>query len=187
MASCGKTYPGIDVAIVDEHGKHLPSDTVGEIIIRSPSLMSGYWHLPEATEETIRNGWLHSGDAGYLDDEGYLYIYDRVKDMIVSGGENVYPAEVESALYSHPAVQDVAVIGVPSERWGEEVKAVVVKKDGAVLTEQDLISYAREQIAGFKVPKSVDFVEVLPRNASGKLLKKDIRAPYWAGMDRQIN
>jgi acyl-CoA synthetase (AMP-forming)/AMP-acid ligase II len=187
MASCGKPYPGIDVAIVDEHGKHLPSDTVGEIIIRSPSLMSGYWHLPEATEETIRNGWLHSGDAGYLDDEGYLYIYDRVKDMIVSGGENVYPAEVESALYSHPAVQDVAVIGVPSERWGEEVKAVVVKKDGAVLNEQDLITYARKQIAGFKVPKSVDFVEVLPRNASGKLLKKDIRAPYWAGMDRQIN
>jgi acyl-CoA synthetase (AMP-forming)/AMP-acid ligase II len=187
MTSCGRPYPGIEIAIADAHGRHLPPDTVGEIIIRSPSLMRGYWRRPEATEETIRNGWLYSGDAGYLDDEGYLYIYDRVKDMIVSGGENVYPAEVESVLYSHPAVQDVAVIGVPSERWGEEVKAVVVIQSGARLSDRELISYAREQIAGYKVPKTVDFVEALPRNASGKLLKKDIRAPYWAGMDRQIN
>jgi acyl-CoA synthetase (AMP-forming)/AMP-acid ligase II len=187
MASCGRPYPGVEIAIADEQDQRLPPGTVGEILIRAPSLMSGYWRRPEATEETIRNGWLHSGDAGYLDNEGYLYIYDRVKDMIVSGGENVYPAEVESALYDHPSVQDVAVIGVPSEKWGEAVKAVVVKKKGVEVSERDLISFAREKIAGYKVPKSVDFTEELPRNASGKLLKKDIRAPYWAGMDRQIN
>ena len=133
------------------------------------------------------NGWLHSGDAGYLDDEGYLYIYDRVKDMIVSGGENIYPAEVESAIYGHSAVQDVAVIGVPSEKWGEAVKAVVVLKAGETLLEAELIRYTREHVAGYKAPKSVDFVAELPRNASGKLLKKDIRAPYWVGRDRQVN
>jgi acyl-CoA synthetase (AMP-forming)/AMP-acid ligase II len=187
MASCGRPYPGVEIAIGDGEGNYLPSDTVGEILIKGPSLMSGYWRRPEATEETIQNGWLHSGDAGYLDDEGYLYIYDRVKDMIVSGGENVYPAEVESALYDHPSVADVAVIGVPSERWGEAVKAVIVKKEGADISEAELISFAREKIASYKAPKSVNFVDQLPRNASGKLLKKDIRAPYWAGMDRQIN
>jgi fatty-acyl-CoA synthase len=187
MSSCGRPYPGVEVAIVDAEGNQLPSDTVGEIVIRSPSLMTGYWRRPEDTEETMRNGWLHSGDAGYLDEEGYLYIHDRVKDMIVSGGENVYPAEVESALYDHPSVQDVAVIGVPSDKWGEAVKAVVVKKAGADVSEQELIGFARDKIAGYKVPKSVDFAEELPRNASGKLLKKDIRAPYWAGMERQVN
>lgn len=187
MSSCGRPYPGVEVAIVDENDNPLPPDAVGEIVIRSPSLMAGYWRRPEDTEETMRNGWLHSGDAGYLDEEGYLYIHDRVKDMIVSGGENVYPAEVESALYDHPSVQDVAVIGVPSEKWGESVKAVVVRKAGSDVSEDDLIDFAREKIAGFKVPKSVDFVEQLPRNASGKLLKKDIRSPYWAGMERQVN
>jgi acyl-CoA synthetase (AMP-forming)/AMP-acid ligase II len=187
MASCGRPYPGVEIAIADENDQLLPADTVGEILIKAPSLMSGYWGRPEATEETMRNGWLHSGDAGYLDEEGYLYIHDRVKDMIVSGGENVYPAEVESALYDHPSVADVAVIGVPNEKWGEAVKAVVVKKGGAEVSGQELISFAREKIAGYKVPKSVDFIDQLPRNASGKLLKKDIRAPYWAGMERQIN
>ena len=187
MASCGKPYPGVEIAIADEHDNVLPPDTVGEILIKGSSLMNGYWRLPEATAKTLRDGWLHSGDAGYLDQEGFLYIYDRVKDMIVSGGENVYPAEVESALYEHPAVQDVAVIGVPSDKWGEAVKAVIVKKQGAVVSESELISFAKQKIAGYKVPKSVDFTDLLPRNASGKLLKKDIRAPYWEGMDRQIN
>lgn len=187
MSSCGRPYPGVEVAVVDGEDNPLPPHTVGEIVIRSPSLMTGYWRRPEDTAETLRNGWLHSGDAGYLDEEGYLYIHDRVKDMIVSGGENVYPAEVESALYEHPSVRDVAVIGVPSEKWGEAVKAVVVKKDGAEVDEQELIDFARERIAGYKVPKSVDFVDELPRNASGKLLKKNIRAPYWEGMERQVN
>ena len=187
MASCGRPYPGVEIAIADEYDNVLPPDTVGEILIKGSSLMNGYWRRPEATAETLRDGWLHSGDAGYLDQEGFLYIYDRVKDMIVSGGENVYPAEVESALYEHPAVQDVAVVGVPSDKWGEAVKAVIVKKEGASVSEAELISFARQKIAGYKVPKSVDFTDLLPRNASGKLLKKDIRAPYWKGMNRQIN
>lgn len=187
MSSCGKPYPGVEIIIVDEAGQALPADVVGEIVIKAPSLMTGYWHLAEATAETIRAGGLYSGDAGYLDSEGYLYIYDRVKDMIVSGGENIYPAEVESALYGHPAVKDVAVIGVPSDKWGEEVKAVVLTEVDASLSAEELISFAREHIAGFKVPKSVDFVSELPRNASGKLLKKDIRAPYWSAMERQVN
>ena len=187
MSSCGKSYPGIEIAIVDQAGLHLPADTVGEIIIKSPSLMTGYWKLPEATEKTIIDGWLYSGDAGYLDEEGYLYIYDRMKDMIVSGGENIYPAEVESVVFDHPEVNDVAVIGVPSEKWGEEVKAVVIKSTGSDLDEKKLIEFCRGKIASYKIPKSVDFVEDLPRNPSGKLLKREIRKPYWQGLSREIN
>ena len=187
MGSCGKPYPTVEIAIVDQQGDRLGPDQVGEIIIKSPSIMSGYWQLPEATASTLKEGWLFSGDAGYLDEEGYLYIYDRVKDMIVSGAENIYPAEVESVLYAHADVNDVAVIGVPDEKWGEAVKAVVIKKEGSSLTAEELVAFAREQIAGYKLPKSVDFVSELPRNASGKLLKKDIRKPYWAGLSRNIN
>ncbi len=187
MASCGKAYPSVDIAIVDQDGRHLPANTVGEIIIRSPSLMTSYWHLPEATEQTLIDGWLYSGDAGYMDDEGYLYIYDRVKDMIVSGGENIYPAEVESVLFEHEAVKDIAIIGVPSKKWGEEVKAVVVAVEGSDLQAEQLLEFAREKIAGFKIPKSVDFVDELPRNPSGKLLKREIRKPYWGNMDREVN
>ena len=134
----------------------------------------------------MREGWYYSGDAGYLDEDGYLYIHDRVKDMIVSGGENIYPAEVESALSLHEEVADVAVIGVPSERWGEEVKALVVKAPGTDPDPEALITFARTKIAGFKVPKSIDFVTDLPRNPSGKLLKRELRAPYWEGHDRQV-
>ncbi|ARN74121.1 fatty acid--CoA ligase [Oceanicoccus sagamiensis] len=187
MASCGKAYPTVDIAIVDQSGKHLPADTVGEIIIRSPSLMSSYWKLPEATAKTMIDGWLYSGDAGYMDDEGYLYIYDRVKDMIVSGGENIYPAEVESVLFEHPDVKDIAVIGVPSKKWGEEVKAVVVANENSNLQPQQLIDFARDKIAGYKIPKSVDFTTELPRNPSGKLLKREIRKPYWEHLDRAVN
>jgi long-chain acyl-CoA synthetase len=148
--------------------------------------MLGYWNNPEATEQAITpDGWFKSGDAGYLRD-GFLYLHDRVKDMIVSGGENVYPAEVENALMKHPAVADVAVIGVPDDRWGEAVKAIVVKAPGSDPTEADLITFARDHLAGFKLPKSVDFADVLPRNPSGKLLKRELREPYWAGRDRQI-
>jgi acyl-CoA synthetase (AMP-forming)/AMP-acid ligase II len=147
--------------------------------------MSGYQNKPEATAKAVVDGWYHSGDAGYLDEDGYLYIHDRVKDMIVSGGENIYPAEVENALHEHPLVLDCAVIGVPDERWGEAVKAIVVKK-GAV-TAAELIAFARVRIAGFKVPKSVDFIDALPRNPSGKILKKDLREPFWAGRERKVN
>jgi acyl-CoA synthetase (AMP-forming)/AMP-acid ligase II len=186
LKSCGIPFHGVEIIIADAAGDAQPPGQVGEILIRTPSIMKGYWHLPKATEEALKDGWYHSGDAGYMDDDGFIYVYDRVKDMIVSGGENIYPAEVESALSRHPAVADVAVIGVPSERWGEEVKAVIVREKGASLTEDELIAFARTQIAGFKTPKSVDFVEALPRNPSGKLLKKELREPYWAGRERRV-
>jgi fatty-acyl-CoA synthase len=150
--------------------------------------MIGYWNLPDATTKTLTSdGWVYTGDAGYLDEDGYLFIHDRVKDMIISGGENVYPAEVESAIYGHPAVLEVAVIGVPDDKWGEAVKAVCVPKPGTTIDPDDVISWARERIAGFKAPKTIDIIEALPRNASGKILRKDLRAPYWAGRDRQVN
>jgi acyl-CoA synthetase (AMP-forming)/AMP-acid ligase II len=186
LKSCGIPFHGNEIIIADAAGNALPPGQVGEILIRTPAIMKGYWNLPEATAEALKGGWYHSGDAGYMDDEGYIYVYDRVKDMIVSGGENIYPAEVESALSLHPAVADVAVIGVPSERWGEEVKAIVVREPGAHLTEQELIAFARTRIAAFKAPKSVDFVAALPRNPSGKLLKKELREPYWAGRERRV-
>jgi len=144
--------------------------------------------MPDETKKSIdSDGWFRTGDAAYLDEEGYVYIYDRVKDMIVSGGENVYPAEVENALMAHPAIADVAVIGVPDEKWGEVPKALVVRKADTPVTEEEIISFARERLAGFKVPKSVDWIDALPRNPSGKILKKDLRAPYWEGKARQVN
>src|SRR5260221_8281143 len=149
--------------------------------------MIGYWKLPDATRRALQGDWFLTGDAGYLDAKGYLYIYDRIKDMIISGGENIYPAEVESALFGHPAVADVAVIGVPDEQWGEVVKAIVVKKPGASLGSDELIGFARQRIAAYKVPRSVDFVAALPRNPSGKILKRELRKPYWASRARQIN
>jgi acyl-CoA synthetase (AMP-forming)/AMP-acid ligase II len=150
--------------------------------------MKGYWNQPEATAATIdADGWLRTGDLGYLDEEGCLYIHDRVKDMIVSGGENVYPAEVENVLMAHPAVADVAVIGVPSERWGEEPKAIVVKAADAEVTPEELIDFTRGKLAKYKCPTSVEFTDALPRNPSGKVLKKDLRAPYWEGQDRMVH
>ena len=169
------------------NGKDVAQGEVGEILIKGTSLMKGYWNKPEVTKDSIREGWFASGDAGYFDAEGYLYIHDRVKDMIVSGGENVYPAEVENALFGHPAVADAAVIGVPDDRWGEAVKACVVLKPGETADAADIIAFAKTRIAGFKVPKTIDFVEALPRNPSGKILRRELRAPYWEGRGRMIN
>jgi long-chain acyl-CoA synthetase len=187
MRSCGTPLDGVEIKVVDVGGQELPPGQVGEVICRTPQVMLGYWNLPEATARVIRDGWLHTGDAGYRDKDGYLYIYDRIKDMIISGGENIYPAEVESALFGHPAVADVAVIGVPDEEWGEAVKAIVVRKLGASLGADELIGFARERIAAYKVPRSVDFLAALPRNPSGKILKRELRKPYWASRARQIN
>jgi acyl-CoA synthetase (AMP-forming)/AMP-acid ligase II len=150
-------------------------------------IMKGYWNLPEETAKAIRNGWFYSGDAGYFDEDGYLYIHDRVKDMIVSGGENIYPAEIESALSGLEGIADLAVIGVPDDKWGEAVKAVVVCAPDADLSEDQIIAYARTQIAGYKIPRSVDFIDELPRNPSGKILKRELRKPYWQGQERQVN
>jgi fatty-acyl-CoA synthase len=188
MRSAGKPLPGVEIRIVDASGQDVPLGEVGEVITRSSNNMLGYWRNPEATARTLTSdGWIHTGDAGYLDADGYLYIHDRVKDMIISGGENVYPAEVESAIYGHPDVLEVAVIGVPDEKWGEAVKAVVVPKPGHEIDAAHIIAWARERIAGFKVPKSVDVIPALPRNASGKILRRELRAPYWEGRERQVN
>jgi fatty-acyl-CoA synthase len=188
MRSAGKALPGIELAILDVNGNRLPPGEVGEIATRSGSNMAGYWNLPEATARTLgADGWLRTGDAGYMDRDGYLYIHDRIKDMIISGGENIYPAEVESAICDHPDVAEVAVIGVPDEKWGEAVKAIVVMKQGKSATATDIINFTRERIAGFKTPKSVEFIEALPRNPSGKILRRHLRDPYWEGKDRQVN
>jgi acyl-CoA synthetase (AMP-forming)/AMP-acid ligase II len=188
MKATGKALPGVELKIMDENGDELPTRTVGEVAIRSPNNTRGYWRKAEETAKAlIGDGWLRTGDAGYLDEEGYLFIQDRIKDMIVTGAENVYPAEVESAIYSHPAVADVAVIGVPDPKWGEAVKAIVVLKPGAVADVEAIVAHARARIAGFKCPKSVDFIDVLPRNPSGKILRRQLREPFWAGYKRRVN
>jgi long-chain acyl-CoA synthetase len=185
LRSCGKPYEWVQIQIVDDDGNPLPANTIGEVWTRSSQNMLGYWNNPQATASTVTaDGWLKTGDAGYVDGDGYLYLNDRKKDMIVSGGENIYPTEVENVLMTHPAVADVAVIGVPDAKWGEAVKAVVVV--AADTSEAELIAYARDRLGGFKLPKSVDFVTTLPRNASGKLLKRELREPYWQGVERRI-
>lgn len=186
LRAAGRPWGDVQLRIVDpESGSDLPDGEVGEVWVRSAQVMKGYWKNPQATRDVIVDGWFRTGDAGYLRD-GYLYIHDRVKDMIVSGGENIYPAEIENALMRHDGVADVAVIGVPSDQWGETVKAMVVRADPE-LTEEALIEYARTQLAGYKIPRSVDWVEALPRNPSGKVLKTELRAPYWAGRTRNVN
>lgn len=188
MRSAGKAVPGVRIEVRGADNKECPSGEIGEICINSPSNTSGYWKLPDATAKTIDpDGWLHTGDAGIMDEDGYVYIQDRIKDMIISGGENVYPAEVENAMFGHPSIAEVAVIGIPSDRWGEEVKACVVCKPGAELDEGDLIAYTRERIAAFKVPKTIDVIPEMPRNASGKILRRQLRDPYWEGRDRQVS
>ena len=181
-------FPGVVVSIQDEQGNRLPSGEPGEVCVQAGNYMIEYWNKPEATAEAFRGGWYHTGDAGYLDEDGYLYLVDRVKDMIVTGGENVYSTEVENAIASHPSVAQVAVIGIPSEKWGEAVHAIVVLKPGAEATEQELIEHAREWIAGYKVPKSVEFrAEPLPLSGAMKVLKRELRDPYWAGHERRVN
>jgi fatty-acyl-CoA synthase len=188
MRAAGKAVPGAEIKVVGLDGQTLPLGEVGEIVVRSPSNMLGYWQLPEATARTLTaDGWVYTGDAGYMDADGYVYIHDRVKDMIISGGENVYPAEVENAIYGHPDVAEVAVIGVPDAKWGEAVKAVCVPKPGHQVDPAAIIAWARERIAGFKVPKSVDVIAELPRNPTGKILRRALRAPYWEGRERQVN
>ncbi len=186
MAGCGKPFPDVELRIVGEDGQDRSVGDVGEVWVRAPLVMAGYHNLADANASAFVDGWYRTGDAAYVDADGYLYLFDRVKDMIVSGGENIYPAEVENALHHHPAVRDCAVIGVPDPRWGEAVKAIVVLKDGAAVDDATLIAFARTHIAGFKCPKSIDFVTELPRNPSGKVLKKELRKLYWQEGARQI-
>jgi acyl-CoA synthetase (AMP-forming)/AMP-acid ligase II len=188
MRSAGHAAPGVELRVVDDAGNELPRGTVGEVETRSTNNMLYYWNLPEATAKTKNaQGWVRTGDAAYMDADGYVFIQDRIKDMIISGGENVYPAEVESAIYGHPDVAEVAVIGVPDARWGEAVKACVVPREGRSVDPDSVIAWARERIAGFKVPKSIDVIDALPRNPTGKIMRRSLREPYWAAMDRQVN
>ena len=187
LRSCGVPYPGTIVRCVDTDGTPVPTGEVGEIVIKSDFVMKGYWNRPEATENAIRNDFFYTGDAGYFDEDGFLYIHDRVKDMIISGGENIYPAEVENAVFAHPDIADAAVIGVPDEKWGESVKAIIVAKAGTNPNPEDIIAFTKERIASYKCPKSIDFIDVLPRNPSGKVLRKDLREKYWKDSDRRVS
>jgi acyl-CoA synthetase (AMP-forming)/AMP-acid ligase II len=187
MRSAGKALPGVQIRVVDDKGTALPPGVIGEICIKSPSNMIGYWQREEETRAVLRDGWIHSGDAGYMDADGYVYIHDRLKDMIITGGENVYSTEVENAICNHGAVAEAAVIGVPDEKWGEAVKAVIVLKRDRIVSADEIIAYTKQRIASYKAPKSVDFVDALPKNSTGKVLKKELRERYWADRHRRVN
>lgn len=188
LRSAGRAIPGVDVRIVNEAMAEQPMGEVGEIAVRSPGAMLGYWKQPELTRQTIVDGWLRTGDAGYMDENGFVYLVDRVKDMIISGGENVFSAEVENALAGHPAIAECAVIGVPDQRWGERVHAIVRLREGTSVTEDDVIAHCKTLIAGYKCPRSVEFrQEPLPLSAAGKILKSELRKSYWQDGARHIN
>ncbi len=186
LASAGIQRTDVEVAVFDHDDKELPRGETGEIVTRSDLVMKGYWRNPEATADTLRNGWLHTGDMGYMDDHGYLFIMDRSKDMIISGGENVYPREIEEVIIRHPAVREVAVIGVPDPKWGEAIKAVISLAPGETVTEAEIIEFCRNHIAGYKKPKSVDIVSEIPKNNYGKILKRELRSKYWEGKERKV-
>lgn len=188
MRAAGRPLPGTEIRIVGERGEDLPTGRAGEIVLRCVSMMNGYWGLPQETARVLdADGWYRTGDAGYLDADGYLFIRDRVKDMIVSGGENIYPAEVENALADHPDIAQVAVIGVPDPLWGEAVKAVVVPVAGRAIDAGQVVGWAKTRLAGFKLPKSIDLVAALPQNAAGKVQKNELRKRYWADAERGVN
>jgi acyl-CoA synthetase (AMP-forming)/AMP-acid ligase II len=186
LASAGIARTEVEVRILDTHNKELPPGEMGEIVTRSDLVMKGYWRNPEATAETIVNGWLYTGDMGYMDDNGYLFIMDRSKDMIISGGENIYPREIEEVLIRHSAVKEVAVIGIADPKWGEAIKAIVARVPEKSVTEKELIDFCKDNIASYKKPKSVDFVDELPKNNYGKILKRELRAKYWEDEERKV-
>jgi long-chain acyl-CoA synthetase len=186
LASAGRETTSIRLRIVDEDDRDAPAGQPGEIVVRGDLVMKGYWNRPDATAETLRNGWLHTGDVGHADEDGYVYITDRKKDMIISGGSNIYPRELEEVICTHPDVYEVAVIGVPDEKWGEMVKAVVVPRPGATVTEAEIVEHVRKAVASYKKPQSVEFVPELPKNAYGKVLKRELRERYWTGRPRRV-
>ena len=186
LMSAGRPDIGVQVRIVDDASNDVKLGEMGEIIVRSKQIMVEYWHKPDDTKASIRDGWLYTGDMGYYDEQGYIYIVDRRKDLIISGGENVYPREVEEVLYRHPTVLEATVIGIPDPYWVERVHAVVVLKKGASTTDEELITFCKEHIAGYKAPKSVEFVDSLPKNPAGKILKRELRAKYWADLGGRV-
>jgi acyl-CoA synthetase (AMP-forming)/AMP-acid ligase II len=188
IRAAGIPVANADVAIMDEQDREVPRGTIGEVCARGPLVMKGYWRKPEETARAVRNGYMHTGDLGYMDEDGYVYLVDRAKDMIVSGGENVYSVEVEAALYSHPAVLEAAVFGVPDTHLGEQVHAAVVLKDGESVPPEDLVAHCRNAIAPYKCPKTISIhKEALPKSGAGKILKRELRAKFWAGLERQIH
>ena len=188
MRSAGRAVPAVELKIVDENDNEVPRGTVGEIVARGPNIMKGYWGRDDLTAEALRGGWLHTGDAAYMDDGGFIFISDRLKDMIISGGENVYSTEVENALYQHDDVAQCAVIGIPDEKWGERVHAVVVPREGCEPDPAELMSFCRALIADYKCPRSISFrSDPLPLSGAGKVLKTELRKPFWEGRERQVN
>lgn len=188
LASCGRPAQGVDVSIQDFAGNPVPRGETGEVCTRGPHVMKGYWNRPDDTAQALRGGWMHTGDVAWEDEEGYLYIVDRLKDMIVSGGENVYSAEVEAALYAHPAVREAAVFGIPDEKWGELVTAAVSLKAGQGATADELAQHCRGLLAGYKVPRHIEFIDgELPKSGAGKILKRKLREPFWQGRDRRVS
>jgi long-chain acyl-CoA synthetase len=185
--TCGRPLVGVEARIVEPQERTpVAAGGVGEVAVRGPNVMAGYWRKPEQTDAVLAGGWYHTGDLGRLDEDGYLYLVDRAKDMIVTGGENVYSTEVEDVLYRHPAVAEAAVFGIPDARWGEAVHAVVVPRSD--VTEDELIAHCREAIAGYKVPKRIELrAEALPKSGAGKLLKRELRAPYWEGRESMVS
>jgi acyl-CoA synthetase (AMP-forming)/AMP-acid ligase II len=187
LGSIGKGAKGIQIRVVNDKGGDVSPNEIGEIIVKGDIVMKEYWRMPEETAKTIRDGWLYSGDLATVDEDGWIYIVDRSKDMIISGGENIYPKEIENVLYSHPGVLEAAVIGIPDEKWGESVKAIVVLKRGATASEEELIEFCKQNLASYKKPKSVEFVSELPKTASGKIQKAKIRENYWAGYEKRVH
>lgn len=186
LRSCGREYMPGTVRIADPDGHECAAGVTGEIQTQGDWMMAGYWNMPQLTNDSYVDGWFKTGDAAYRDEEGFIFIQDRIKDMIITGGENVYPVEVENQLVRHEAVAECAIFGIPDEKWGEAIKGVVVLKPDQSATEVELIDWLRDQITHFKIPKTIDFIEALPRNATGKVLKKDMRAPYWQGRKRTV-
>ncbi|MCY1536800.1 Long-chain-fatty-acid--CoA ligase [compost metagenome] len=186
MYSAGLPISCVEIRIGDAEDREVPRGTVGEIVVRGPNVMLGYWNKPEATAEVLRDGWMHTGDGGYMDSEGFVYIVDRLKDMIVSGGENIYSAEVENAIASHPAVAQCAAIGIPSDKWGETVHAVIVLKPEVSASEEEIVAHCRARIAGYKCPRSVEFRTAMPLSGVGKILKNELRKPFWENRARNV-
>ncbi len=188
LASAGREVFGVEVRVVNANGEDVQPGEIGEVIGRGPNVMQGYWRMPEATAAVLTDGWMHTGDLATVDEENFIFIIDRAKDMIISGGENIYSVEVENALYTHPSVLEAAVIGIPHDMWGESVHAVVVLKPGMSASEEELIAHTRTQIAGYKVPRSIEFsTEALPKSGVGKILKRDLREKFWRDKSRNVN
>jgi len=186
LKAAGRPIAGVDMRILDDKGNEVPLGEAGEVVVRAPNVTKGYLNLPDATAAAIRDGWFHTGDVGRMDEQGFMYLLDRKKDMIITGGENVYTIEVENAIALHPAVAQSAVVAIPDERWGEAVHAFVVCKPGQSATAEEIIAHCKQHIAGYKCPRSVDFIEAMPLSGAGKVLKRELRKPYWEGRDRQV-